>query len=147
VATTTAQPALNDRGAGEVIEGWEAAGEHLGRAYLRYSFTKGTEQEVAFLVDALGLEPGMQVLDVGCGPGRHAHALARRGIAAHGVDLSERFVALARDDAPAGATFEVADARASPSTGSSTPSSACARAGSAWCGRTTRRCWTASPGR
>ena len=43
------------------------------------AFTKGTEQEVDFLVDALALEPGMRVLDVGCGPGRHSLALARRG--------------------------------------------------------------------
>lgn len=90
---------------------WEDLADHLGSAYLRYSFTKGTEQEVAFLVDALGLEPGHRVLDVGCGPGRHAHALARRGIAVHGVDISERFVELARADAPAGATFERLDAR------------------------------------
>src|SRR5689334_3210877 len=38
----------------------------LGPAYLRNAFTKGTEQEVAFLVDALGLERGARVLDVGC---------------------------------------------------------------------------------
>jgi ubiquinone/menaquinone biosynthesis C-methylase UbiE len=91
---------------------FEPVAEHLGRAYLRYSFTKGTAQEVAFLVDALGLEPGMRVLDVGCGPGRHAHALARLGIEVHGVDISERFVALACEEAPPGATFERADARA-----------------------------------
>ena len=83
----------------------------MGRAYLRYSFTKGTEQEVAFLVDALGLQPGERVLDVGCGPGRHAHALAREGIEVVGVDLSVRFVELARDGAPPGASFEVGDAR------------------------------------
>ncbi len=94
-------------------EHWfEPIAEHLGSAYLRYSFTKGTEQEVEFLVGALGLEPGMRVLDVGCGPGRHAHALARRGLAVHGVDISQRFVDLASEDAPAGATFERADARA-----------------------------------
>ncbi|HVF74921.1 MAG TPA: methyltransferase domain-containing protein [Acidimicrobiales bacterium] len=93
---------------------FEPVADHLGEAYLRYSFTKGTEQEIDFLVEALGLRPGARVLDVGCGPGRHAHALARRGIEAHGVDISERFVELARRDAPTGATFEVGDARALP---------------------------------
>ena len=88
--------------------------DHLGPAYLRYSFTKGTEQEVDFLVQALGLRPGMRVLDVGCGPGRHACALARRGISAHGVDVSARFVELATAAAPPGATFERLDARALP---------------------------------
>lgn len=90
---------------------FEDVADHLGEAYLRYSFTKGTRQEVEFLVDALGLRPGMRVLDVGCGPGRHARALAERGIVVHGVDVSERFVELARRDAPAGATFERLDAR------------------------------------
>lgn len=90
---------------------FEPVAEHLGSAYLRYSFTKGTDQEVGFLVDALGLEPGMRVLDVGCGPGRHAHALARLGLEVVGVDISQRFVDLAREAAPPGATFQRADAR------------------------------------
>lgn len=90
---------------------FEPLADHLGAAYLRYSFTKGTEQEVAFLVDALGLTPGLRVLDVGCGPGRHAHAMAARGIASHGIDISQRFVDLATANAPAGATFERLDAR------------------------------------
>jgi SAM-dependent methyltransferase len=103
-----------------VEEHWfEPIAEHLGPTYLRYSFTKGTEQEVDFLVDVLDLRPGHRVLDVGCGPGRHAHALARRGIEVHGVDISERFVALAADGAPvpseaegvAAATFERLDVR------------------------------------
>jgi SAM-dependent methyltransferase len=37
------------------------------------------------------------VLDVGCGPGRHLHALAKRGVFALGVDLSDVAVGLARD--------------------------------------------------
>ena len=90
---------------------FEDVADHLGEAYLRYSFTKGTDQEVAFLVDELGLEPGRRVLDVGCGPGRHAHALARRGIEVVGVDIAERFVEIARRGAPGGATFLRADAR------------------------------------
>jgi SAM-dependent methyltransferase len=91
---------------------FEPVAEHLGAAYLRYSFTKGTAQEVAFLVDALALEPGMRVLDVGCGPGRHAHALADRGLEVVGVDISQRFIDLATAGAPPGATFRRADARA-----------------------------------
>ena len=90
----------------------EPVAEHLGRAYLRYAHTKGTVQEVDHLVEALGLRAGSRVLDVGCGPGRHAHELARRGVVVHGVDISERFVDIARQDAPPGATFERLDARA-----------------------------------
>jgi cyclopropane fatty-acyl-phospholipid synthase-like methyltransferase len=90
---------------------FEPLAEHMGAAYLRYSFTKGTRQEVDFVADALSLEPGMRVLDVGCGPGRHAHELARRGIAVHGVDISRRFIDLATVGAPPLATFERMDAR------------------------------------
>jgi SAM-dependent methyltransferase len=90
---------------------FEAVADHLGPAYLRYSFTKGTDQEVAFLIEAMGLRPGMRLLDVGCGPGRHAHALARAGIDVVGVDISQRFVELATATAPPGATFLRADAR------------------------------------
>ena len=93
---------------------FEDVADHLGSAYLRYSFTKGTRQEIDHLVPTLGLEPGMRVLDVGCGPGRHAHELARRGMVVHGIDVSQTFVDLATADAPPGATFERLDARALP---------------------------------
>jgi len=105
---------MGERGGGHWFE---AMAEHLGPAYLRYSFTKGTEQEVDFLVVALGLRAGERVLDVGCGPGRHAHALAQRGMLVHGVDIAAPFVELARAGAPAGATFERLDARDLPWTG------------------------------
>ena len=86
----------------------------LGPAYLRNAFTKGTEQEVDFLVDALALEPGARILDVGCGPGRHSLALARRGFSCVGIDASPEFVELARrvsDAEGLDATVEVADVR------------------------------------
>jgi len=86
----------------------------VGPAYLRNAFTKGTAQEVDFLWGALDLEPGVTVLDVGCGPGRHSLELARRGAVVTGVDASPEFVELARAAAGAeglDATFEVLDVR------------------------------------
>jgi SAM-dependent methyltransferase len=97
-----------------VAHWFEPVAEQLGEAYLRYSFTKGTEQEVGFLVEALGLEPGVTVLDVGCGPGRHAHALARRGLHVVGLDIAAPFTALAAAAAPPGTAFVRADALAPP---------------------------------
>lgn len=109
------QPEGSGRSAAETSpdhQHWfEDVADHLGAAYLRYSFTKGTRQEIDFLVGALGLQPGQRVLDVGCGPGRHAYELARRGIAVHGIDISQRFIDLAREQAPELATFERLDAR------------------------------------
>lgn len=90
---------------------FEELADHMGAAYDRYAHTKGTVQEVDHLVDVLPLGPGDRVLDVGCGTGRHTHELARRGIVAHGIDISARFVEIARAGAPPGATFERADAR------------------------------------
>lgn len=88
--------------------------EFLGPAYLRNAFTRGTEQEVSFLWEALHLHEGQRVLDVGCGPGRHALALARRGVEVVGVDLSPDFVALGAEAAARdglSARFETADVR------------------------------------
>ncbi|MGI9604816.1 MAG: class I SAM-dependent methyltransferase [Acidimicrobiales bacterium] len=90
---------------------FEGVAETLGTSYLKYSFTKGTANEVDAIIDLLDLSTDDRILDVGCGPGRHAHELAKRGFRVHGVDISERFIDLARADAPGGATFEVADAR------------------------------------
>ncbi len=92
-------------------------GDRLGSAYLRYSFTKGTEQEISFLLDLLKLPAGARVLDVGCGPGRHSVALAQAGFAVTGVDVSRRFLDLAAEAARAagvGASFFEVDARQMP---------------------------------
>ena len=96
---------------------FEAVGDLLGSSYLRYSFTKGTEQEIPFLLDLLGLAPGARILDVGCGPGRHAIPLAQAGFAVTGVDVSRRFLDLAAKaarEAGVGAAFFHVDARQMP---------------------------------
>lgn len=93
---------------------FEPLADHMGEAYLRYSFTKGTRQEVEFLWDALHLVAGARVLDVGCGPGRHALELARRGAVVHGIDIAQRFVEIGQTAAATenlDVTFERGDAR------------------------------------
>lgn len=117
-AGTTAKGFSGDRvwhrslGQTQGVSHWfEALADHMGSAYLRYSFTRGTVREIDRLLEMTGLAAGARVLDVGCGPGRHAHELGRRGRRVHGVDISETFVDVARVDAPTGVTFEVLDAR------------------------------------
>ena len=94
---------------------FEDLAEHMGPSYLRYSFTKGTAQEVAFLTEVTGVGPGDRLLDVGCGPGRHTLAFAGLGVLADGLDISQTFVDLGNDAArerALPATFRRDDARA-----------------------------------
>lgn len=59
-------------------------------------------ERVADLIDTLvDPEPEASMLDVGCGRGRHARALARRGYEVTGIDLSERSIQQARERADA----------------------------------------------
>jgi SAM-dependent methyltransferase len=58
-----------------------------------------TEREVAGTAAILRLKEGTRILDLCCGPGRHAVALQRRGMRVTGVDSSERLLALAREKA------------------------------------------------
>ena len=90
---------------------FEVAAQHMGNAYLNYSFTKGSKQEVAFLMKALSLKPGMKLLDVGCGPGRHSHLFANEGINVLGVDISQEFIDIASAAENSGASFMRLDAR------------------------------------
>jgi len=85
---------------------FDASGDDYARFMGRYS------RELApLLVDFAGVEPGMRVLDVGCGPGSLAERLAERVGAdrVSGVDPSEPFVAACVERVP-GADIRQADA-------------------------------------
>lgn len=76
-----------------------------------------TSAEAAFVIDTLALAPGARVLDVPCGEGRHAIALAQRGLCTTGVDFNRHAIALARSRAAeqgVAPTFLEADAREFP---------------------------------
>ncbi len=50
---------------------------------------------IEFIVTELALPAGARILDLCCGPGRYCIELAHRGFAVVGIDLNERYVALA----------------------------------------------------
>jgi cyclopropane fatty-acyl-phospholipid synthase-like methyltransferase len=75
-----------------------------------------TLAEADFLERVLRLTPGARVLDVPCGHGRLTVALARRGYALVGVDISQELLAAAGEDAaggpePGSAVFRHSDMR------------------------------------
>lgn len=64
-------------------------------------FTKDTLREVEFLIEELQLPAGSSILDVGCGTGRHAVALAKYGYAVTGIDLLGEMLVVAAESAKA----------------------------------------------
>jgi SAM-dependent methyltransferase len=60
------------------------------------------DRAVALVLDAVPFQPGWRVLDVACGPGRHARAFRAAGARCFGVDLSATLLRVARGvtDAP-----------------------------------------------
>lgn len=77
------------------------------------SWMRRTKEEVAFIVQSCGLKPGMRVIDMGCGIGRHANLLAEYGIMVTGIDYVDSNIAIARKNAPVSScsTFVLGDCR------------------------------------
>lgn len=81
--------------------------------YMSEPFTQATVAEVEFLQEVLAVPPGASVLDIGCGTGRHAVQLARRGFKVTGLDLSAGMLAEAASAAAeAGVGVELIEADA-----------------------------------
>jgi SAM-dependent methyltransferase len=56
-----------------------------------------TLREVNFIEKVLNLKPGMNILDLACGAGRHSIELARRGYKVFGQDINPFFLKIAKD--------------------------------------------------
>lgn len=71
--------------------------EHLDQSHGAASRVAGErERQVGWLWEKLALEPGGRVLDLTCGPGLYAVALAERGVEVVGVDFGPASIAHAR---------------------------------------------------
>jgi SAM-dependent methyltransferase len=60
---------------------------------------QATQTESQFVMESLGVAPGSQILDVGCGYGRHAMELAARGYHVVGLDSSLPLLLRGADEA------------------------------------------------
>lgn len=95
-------------------EEFEDKQEELAYRERQKAFTRTEAHQIWCL---LGLRSGSRILDLCCGNGRHAIALAQRGLQVVGIDISPSRIAFAsrwaRDDGVT-ARFVVADAKAPP---------------------------------
>src|SRR5438477_11403025 len=90
--------------------GWERAAEYYADAF--GVVTKGTAGP---LLDAVGAQAGVRLLDVACGPGFITAAAAARGADVVGLDFSPAMIARATELHPSIA-FREGDAEALPFT-------------------------------
>jgi SAM-dependent methyltransferase len=83
---------------------------HIARQMLAFHLDPGTDaasrrpetiqRTVEWLVSTLALQPGMRVLDLGCGPGLYTARLADAGLQVTGVDFSQSSIDYARQQRP-----------------------------------------------
>ena len=89
--------------------------EEFWTAYAPIMFDEARWAEVPGVVDAIERlarpSPGAAVLDACCGPGRHSLELASRGYRVTGIDITEAYLAAARESALAGASDREPQAR------------------------------------
>lgn len=69
--------------------------------YDKEVFTQGTVGECDFIEKEIRSDKSVKILDIGCGTGRHAIELTRRGYTVTGIDLSESQLQHARRKAAA----------------------------------------------
>ena len=67
---------------------YESLFENYGKKYDSENFTHGTVGECDFIEKEINFDKSQKILDVGCGTGRHAIELTKRGYCVTGIDLS-----------------------------------------------------------
>ncbi|MDD3087762.1 MAG: class I SAM-dependent methyltransferase [Candidatus Omnitrophica bacterium] len=93
---------------------YEALFENYAHKYDKECFVQGTCGECNFIEEELSYDKSSKIIDIGCGTGRHAIELTKRGYNVTGVDLSENQIKRAREKAQeVGVTidFQTQDAR------------------------------------
>jgi len=96
---------------------YELLFENYGQTYDRESFTQGTVGECDFIEKEINFNKSLKILDVGCGTGRHAIELSKRGYCVTGIDLSESQLKRAKEKAKENnliIDFQLQDARSLP---------------------------------
>ena len=102
VSQKTGKPASSESGTRRRVKGKPWFEEVFDENYLRtlpFLTPQATESEANFVLDSLNLEPGAQILDVGCGYGRHSMELAARGYHLVGLDMSLPLLLRGADEA------------------------------------------------
>lgn len=80
---------------------YEALFENYANKYDEENFTRGTLGECDFIEKEINFNKAIKILDVGCGTGRHAIELSKRGYDLTGIDLSESQLRRAKEKADA----------------------------------------------
>ena len=80
---------------------YETLFENYGLTYDNEVFTQGTNGECDFIESEIGFNKQIRILDIGCGTGRHAIELTKRGYTITGIDLSASQLKRAREKASA----------------------------------------------
>ncbi|NKB66126.1 MAG: methyltransferase domain-containing protein [Candidatus Latescibacteria bacterium] len=75
---------------------WQTYFDGHAPEYDEQWYTKGAVGQVEAMVNLLKLPAGADIIDVGCGTGRHSVELARRGFCVTGLDFSKGMLAEAR---------------------------------------------------
>jgi 2-polyprenyl-3-methyl-5-hydroxy-6-metoxy-1,4-benzoquinol methylase len=78
---------------------YESLFENYAKKYDKEPFVQGTVGECDFIEQEINYDKSLKIIDIGCGTGRHAIELTKRGYKVTGVDLSKSQIARAKEKA------------------------------------------------